>query len=269
MKLKTGSYDDQLYGMWFISCLLFYYYASVKNTRFIWHHITVESDGFHSYFVLPWMPDVSCFAFVIFTFLLCTQPQLSEPLFPCEPLSSVVVSLISRCSAFVRVVKSFWGWALVNCIQTSKATWSLPEPQYTQNHHNIKSKRNCSFFEVTFIRLPPSFRSSQRSSNRWTMKLWCSRGRPRSTATPTETCCCALWTMSRWVPSCFVSYCLSSSSPTENSQISISFLVKLPESNGEQRAVKYPRPKKDVPSWITFPLTGLINYTSVKHNPAS
>lgn len=38
------------------------------------------------------------------------------------------------------------------------------------------------------------------------MKLWCFRERPRSTATPTETCCSALSTMSRWVLSLWLSH---------------------------------------------------------------
>lgn len=69
------------------------------------------------------------------------------------------------------------------------------------NNNNKKTKvyRNPSVIQI-FPCFPP-IRSSQRSSNRLTMRLWCSRERPRSTTTPTETCSSAQWTTSRWVPS--------------------------------------------------------------------
>lgn len=73
------------------------------------------------------------------------------------------------------------------------------------NHHHLSLFQICLYFWVYMhiwvfcLCLHP--RSNQRSSNHWTTRPWCFRERPRSTVTPTETCCCALWTMSRWVPS--------------------------------------------------------------------
>lgn len=55
--------------------------------------------------------------------------------------------------------------------------------------------------EIQIFPCSPPIRSSQRSSNRSTMRLLCSRERPRSTTTPTETCSSAQWMTSRWVPS--------------------------------------------------------------------
>lgn len=61
-----------------------------------------------------------------------------------------------------------------------------------------KGDQNLSVRSSLFF---PVLRSSQRSSNRSTMKPWCSRERPRSTMTPTETSSCARWMTSRWVTS--------------------------------------------------------------------
>lgn len=63
-----------------------------------------------------------------------------------------------------------------------------------------KVYQNLSVFEV-FSFFSPALRSSQRSLNHSTMRPRCSRERLRSTMTPTETCCSARWTTSRWVRS--------------------------------------------------------------------
>ena len=150
--------------------------------------------------VFAYMFVLICFPFTIF-YLFFIHPKFSEQPFPlhCDsPMNFVVFSLISCSSVVIWVV---WNSRVEACLLLS-------------NSHS-KDKINRTFdqdelvvwdvFFETFnsAYLPPLYRSSRRLSSHWTMRLWCFRGRPRSTVTPTETCCSALWTMSRWVPSSF------------------------------------------------------------------
>lgn len=178
-------------------------YASVKRVHFIWQHINTKSSNiicpFHCCLVSPLLPRLSlssyswssCFPFVffcLFFFFFSIHPQLSEQLFPCTV------------TVLVWVVKKFRGWA--RDVELARATVNPKcwEHQFNKKRFVYLNVHLCS------VHFPP-LRSSQRLLSRWTMKLWCFRERPRSTATPTETCCSAPSTMSRWVPLILLPLC--------------------------------------------------------------
>lgn len=121
--------------------------------------------------------DLTIFAVCchVFCHLLSTHNPLSQ--YPHSP-----AQFSELCGCIFDFFTSEWG-----CV---------PELHERQS----MSKRSFRLYIFMFC---PSFllRSSRRSLNHLTMRLWCFRERPRSTVTPTETCYSALWMMSRWVPS--------------------------------------------------------------------
>lgn len=137
------------------------------------------------------------------------HPQLSEQPFPCtgpwqcSELCGCVSDLLRLC--FCMGGEKIWGWALVNGFQTTRACGAHQSCSKDKIIRTQDQKAKVYLQWHVFV-LCPSFlvRSSQRLSNRWTMKPWCFKERPRSTATPTGTCCSAPLMMSRWVPSSFL-----------------------------------------------------------------
>lgn len=183
-------------------------YASIKHMSFIGLHINIKSDVIACPRHCCPVSHLSC-PVCLCLFICCQLLSFLFVIF-CICVSSTHNSLSSsiparwHCSelcGFSGLSDLPWkgGGGLVNCFQIASACGA------SQSHGKNTTIRMLDQKDLVCLRealciCVVSLRSSRRSLNRWTMRPWCFRERPRSTVTPTETCCSALSTMSRWVP---------------------------------------------------------------------